>query len=110
MIRILAVYPNEAESHFDADYYRHRHEPFATGLLAPLGLRGLRTTLGETALDGAAPPYWAVSEMLFATRTDFDAAIAQCGADLFADLPNYTNVAPVLQVSTLANETILEGA
>lgn len=110
MIRILAVYPNEAGSHFDADYYRNGHEPFARRLLAPLGLQGLRTTLGETALDGTPPPYWAVSEMLFATRGAFDAAIAQCGDALFADLPNYTNVAPVLQVSILADEKIIKGA
>lgn len=110
MIRILAVYPNDAGSRFDGDYYRHRHAPFACRLLAPFGLDSVRTVLGEAALDGTSPAYWAVSEMLFATRAAFDEAMAQCGAALFADLPNYTTVTPVLQVGTLAEEDIKEGA
>jgi uncharacterized protein (TIGR02118 family) len=110
MIRVSAVYPNAAGSRFDADYYQHRHEPFAIELLGPLGLQGLRTTLGEAALDGGGPPYWAISELHFASRAIFDAAIAQCGEALFADIPNYTNVAPVLQISRPGSETNLEGA
>lgn len=110
MIRISAVYPNEAGSRFDADYYQNSHEPFAKGLLEPLGLCGLRTVLGETALDGSAPAYWAISEMHFTSREACDAALAACGTALFADIPNYTNVAPVLQVSRPASEWETKGA
>lgn len=100
MIRICAIYPNEEGSRFDAAYYRERHEPFARGLLEPRGLCGLATILGEAALDGGAPPYWAIAEMAFPSREVFDAAIAQVGEELFADILNYTTVTPVLQVSS----------
>jgi uncharacterized protein (TIGR02118 family) len=104
MIRISAVYANEAGSRFDPQYYQHQHEPFATNLLTPHGLLGLRTTLGEAALDGTTPPFWAISELLFPSREIFDAALLQCGQALFADITNYTNVAPVLQVSRLESD------
>jgi uncharacterized protein (TIGR02118 family) len=100
-ILISAVYPNEAGSRFDAAYYRERHTPLAIALLEPHGLTGLRTAIGEAGLDGAPPPYWAICEMTFTSRAAFDAALARQGAAIFADIPNYTTVTPVLQVSRL---------
>jgi hypothetical protein len=40
--------------------------------------------------------------MHFASRAAFDAAIAAAGDALFADIPNYTDATPILQVSELA--------
>jgi len=102
MLCITAIYPNDPGSRFDADYYRTSHATTARALLAPHGLMAIRTTIGTAALDGSPPPYWAVSEMHFASRAAFDAGIAAEGAALFADIPNYTNVTPILQVSELA--------
>jgi len=102
MLCITAVYPNDPGSRFDAAYYVASHSPLAHALLAPHGLHALRTTIGTASLDGSPPPYWAVSEMHFVSRAAFDAAIAASGDALFADIPNYTDVTPILQVSELA--------
>ncbi|WP_077145591.1 EthD family reductase [Sphingopyxis sp. KK2] len=102
MLCITAIYPNDPESRFDAGYYLTSHAETARALLSPHGLTAIRTTIGTAALDGSPPPYWAVSEMHFTSRADFDAAIAANGDALFADIPNYTNVTPILQVSELA--------
>jgi uncharacterized protein (TIGR02118 family) len=111
MFRVSALYVNGSGSRFDAAYYREKHEPFATGLLKPFGLREIRTTIGLSAIDGAPPPFWAISEMVFGSREEFDAAMATCGERLFADIPNYTNVTPELQVSQLGvTETTGSGA
>ncbi len=104
MIRISALYPNEAGSRFDADYYCDRHEPFASGLLGPHGLVEVRTARGVASLDGTPPAFWAISEMIFESRAHFDDAMAQCGEKLFADISNYTTVTPVLQISSLAGD------
>lgn len=101
MICVLAVYPNRANSRFDGAYYATRHAALARDLLEPHGLSGLRVLIGTAALDGGAPPFWAVSEMYFPDRAAFDAAMAACGAALFADAANYTDVEPVLQVSAI---------
>lgn len=102
MLCITAVYPNDPGSRFDADYYRVSHTERAQALLAPHGLLAIRTTIGTASLNGSAPPYWAVSELHFTSRAAFDAAIAASGDALFADIPNYTDVTPILQVSELA--------
>lgn len=98
MIRIVAIYTNTANSRFDGAYYTGRHTALARALLEPHGLLGISSTLGVAALDGAPPPFWAISEMQFPSREAFDAAMAVCGDALFADLPNYTDTAPALQV------------
>lgn len=99
MICVSAIYPNTPGSRFDADYYLARHAPFADSLLRPHGLIEVRSMIGIAALDGAPPPFWVVSEMTFDSRERFNAAMAACGEALFADLPNYTDVGPVLQTS-----------
>ncbi len=97
MVCVLALYPNQPGSRFDTAYYTGAHASLAARLLAPHGLTAIRATLGETALDGTPPPYWAASEMLFRSRADFEAAMDARGAELFADAANYTNVTPILQ-------------
>ena len=106
MIRVTAIYPNTAGSHFDAVYYNTTHAALAQSMLRPHGLAGLRVVLGISDLGGAPPPYWAVSEMLFESRAAFDAAMIACGAQLNADTKNYTDTIPVLQLSALASELI----
>jgi uncharacterized protein (TIGR02118 family) len=108
MICVMAVYPNKPGSRFDTDYYTTRHAPFARGLLEPHGLIGLRITAGSAALDNAQPPFWAVSEMHFTNRAAFDAALDQCGAALFADAPNYTDVEPILQIASIVVPLFLQ--
>lgn len=103
MIRIAALYPNVEGSRFDGAYYTGAHTAFATGLLGPHGLIGISTRLGEAAMDGAAPPFWAISEMRFTSRQAFDAAMAACGERLFADIANYTDTTPVLQICKAAD-------
>jgi uncharacterized protein (TIGR02118 family) len=99
MICILAIYPNRAGSRFDSVYYRDSHAPFALRLLTPHGLVGLRISEGVAGLDGSPPPFWMVSNMRFTSREAFDRAMQTCGAALFADAPNYTDVEPILQLS-----------
>lgn len=102
MIRILALYPNTAGSRFDGAYYTGPHTCLARSLLEPRGLLHISTILGDAALDGAPPPFWAISEMHFETRAAFDAAMAAAGEALFADLPNYTDATPILQTGSEA--------
>lgn len=105
MIRVSAIYPNEPGSRFDARYYLEQHEPFATDMLKPFGLEAIRTALGRSSLDQGPPPFWAISEMVFTTEDQFHTAMEQCGERLFADVPNYTNVTPILQFSEIGAET-----
>lgn len=104
MLRVSAVYPNILGSRFDGGHYLGAHAALAERLLQPHGLRELRATLGVEGLNGGPPAYWAISEMLFGSRAEFDAAMAMCGQALFDDAKNYTNVDPVLQISWLSGD------
>lgn len=103
MICISAIYANSPGSRFDARDYVDRHRPLAESLLRPHGLHSIRASLGIAALDGGPAPFWAISEMIFASRDAFDAAMAACGATLFADALSYTDVTPTLQLSSWAD-------
>jgi uncharacterized protein (TIGR02118 family) len=103
MIVVSAVYPNNAGSRFDPAYYLESHAAFANRLLRPYGLTALRLTTGSETLDGQAPPFWAIAEMHFESRAALDRAIAECGDALFADVANYTDATPILQISILAD-------
>lgn len=101
MILISAIYSNHAGSRFDAGYYMTRHSELANKLLKPYGLQQIRIVLGVSDLTGAAPPFWAISEMQFASRDHFDRAMHACGPALFEDAKNYTDVTPTLQVGAV---------
>ena len=55
MISVAVLYPNQAGSKFDLDYYVHRHLPLVRDRLKPMGMRSLTYTV-ERAMDPAAPP------------------------------------------------------
>jgi uncharacterized protein (TIGR02118 family) len=101
MICVSAVYPNQPGSRFDGAYYVTTHAALARALLQPLGLIEIRASLGQCDLAGATPPFWAISELHFTSRAAFDDAMRLCGEALFQDAKNYTDVNPVMQVSTL---------
>lgn len=101
MFLVSALYPNASGSRFDGRHYTGPHASLARQLLAP-ELTGLRVTLGEATLDGAPPPFHAISEMRFTDEAGFRTAMARAGEALFADAANYTDVEPVLQVGTVA--------
>ena len=105
MICISALYANLPGSQFDPDYYLTKHAPLAIDLLRPHGLKGIRLSVGISDLAGAAPPFWAISEMLFESRAQFDQAMGLCGEKLARDAGNYTDVTPTLQLSTLATQS-----
>lgn len=104
MFRVSALYPNQPGSRFDSAYYLDSHTALAKHLLSPHGLSAIRVTIGKASLDGLPPSFWAISEMHFADRGAFDRAMSACGAALFDDATNYTDVSPILQVSSLVGE------
>ena len=99
MIKISVYYPNADGKTFDVTYYRDKHMPMVQRLLGPLGLRGLGI---EKGLSGGAPGapamYLCVGHLLFDTVEAYQAAFKRHGKELMADVPNYTNATPQVQV------------
>jgi len=102
MIKISVYYPNKEGKKFDVAYYRDKHMPLVKKLLSPMGLRGAGI---EKGLAGGAPgapaPNICVGHLLFDTVDAFLAAFGKHGKEIMADVPNYTNVDPVVQVGEI---------
>lgn len=96
MIRVAVLYPRSEGKRFDLDYYQHKHMPLVKERLAPLKVEidlGLPNHLGEPS------PYIAIGYMTFESIEQLVVGFAVAAAELMADIPNYTDIEPVTQLS-----------
>lgn len=105
MIKVTIAYPNSNGSSFDFDYYLATHMPMAQRLLGG----ALRRAEVERGFNGGAPesraPYAAICHLYFDSADAFYAAFAPNAQALQDDIPRYTNVQPVLQLSDVVLST-----
>lgn len=93
MIRMSVLYPAREGHAFDHDYYRDRHVPLA------LRTWGLERAEIDKGVDG---PYVAAVHFRFDSLETMTAALsAEGSAQLTADVANYTNITPVVQISQI---------
>jgi uncharacterized protein (TIGR02118 family) len=93
MIRMSVLYPTTEGDVFDHDYYRNQHVPLA-----------LRTWgLDRAEIDkGVNGPYVAAVHFRFDSLEAMTAALsAEGSAQVTADVANYTNITPVVQISEI---------
>ena len=90
MISVVILYPKSDDTTFDMDYYTTKHMP----LLADAARRSCK----GWGVSGPAAKYHAVGWAMVDSQEAFDAAMAQHGAGIIGDVPNYTNVSPELIV------------
>jgi uncharacterized protein (TIGR02118 family) len=101
MTKIGILYPNNEGSRFDIPYYIGTHMPMSIRLLsAHPGFKGVSV---EHGLGGAEPDtdalYVVMCHFLFESLEDFMAAFGPHAAMLQGDMPNYTDIKPVIQFS-----------
>lgn len=103
MISLTVLYPKTADSQFDLDYYLNTHTPLVKERLASVGLMGvdLRTGLAGGAPD-SPPAYTMICNLSFNSIEELQNALATHGPELIADIPNFTNVQPIMQISQSA--------
>lgn len=99
MIKVNVFYPNQPGIRFDMAYYLDRHMPMVAERLKP-AVKGVSVDIG---INGGAPeapsPNIAAAVLLFDSVEAFQAAMAPHAAELMGDIPNYTDVTPVIQIS-----------
>lgn len=86
------------------DYYLNVHMPRSIALLSKgNGYRGVSVERGlGGAAPSSAPAYVAMCHYLFDSAEDFMAAFMPHAAELQGDMPNYTDIETVIQVSEVA--------
>lgn len=102
MVKIIGNYRWFDGANFDHAYYQREHMRITRELLLPLGLQRLESdqTLSGTPLKTGQVV--ASSNAYFETLAAAQAAMTQTGAQLMADVPNYTNIRPELHISEVA--------
>ncbi len=101
MIVVSVLYPNGPKARFDIDYYTRTHMPMVQQRLgAPLRRMAVEHGLAGGAPD-SPPPFLASGHLYFDSLEAFQGAFAPHAAAIMADIPNYTNTQPVIQIAEL---------
>lgn len=92
MIRVSVYYPGGDDVTFDHDYYRNTHVPMCTDAW----------NVGAEIDKGVNGPYVAAVHFFFESMEQMQTAMGspKTGA-VMADVPNYTNATPVMQISEI---------
>lgn len=99
MIKVALLYPNGEGKTFDMDYYAGKHMPLAVSLFGN-SLKAMSIDHGVAGRTPDTPvPYLAVGYFYFENMSSFQEAMGPNAAKLRADIPNFTNIQPVFQVS-----------
>jgi len=95
MIKLSVTYPSGEGTTFDHDYYATSHVPLCNSTFSPL-----KTEI-DKGLDG---PNAAAVHFYFDSMETLQGAFAHPKmGDVMADVANYTNIAPVMQVSEVVS-------
>ena len=108
MIKISFYYPNSQNAKFDHDYFVNKHMPLAIDRQRTLGL--LQFDI-EKGIAGGTPdaitPYIAIGHIYFDSLEAFQNSMSKVGEELMADVANFTDIEPIVQISEiLANEKL----
>jgi uncharacterized protein (TIGR02118 family) len=99
MIVVSVMYPGGSDATFDEAYYLKTHIPLVKERWTPLGLTGVQLLRGAGTPDGSAAPYRVMALLSFGSLADFQAAGKAHGREIFADIPKFTSVQPVVQIN-----------
>ena len=101
MFNISSIYPKKEGYRFDFDYYLHTHMPMSIERLSKAkGFRGVSVERGvnidEPRIESS---YVAMCHYYFDSLENFMAAFMPHAAELQGDIPNYTNIQPIIQIN-----------
>ena len=104
MIRASVYYNNGPETRFDHDYYENQHRELVLARLGPMGLVRMEAERGLGGLGGAPAPFVGGGHLYFETMEALQAALGAHLDEPVGDIPNFTNVEPVVQISEISRE------
>ena len=104
MIKISVMYANTPGARFDHQYYRDKHMPLVK---TRMGDKCLYYTV-DKGLAGGAPGAPAtcvgMSPSFCESVESFQAGFGPHAKEIMADIPNYTDLTPVIQISEVVVE------
>jgi uncharacterized protein (TIGR02118 family) len=99
MIKVSVFYPWSAGAEFNMDYYLKTHMPLVQARLGT-ACKGIAVDQGVAGgAPGAPPSFIAIGHIFAESPQAFQAAFAPHLAEIMGDIPNFTKIAPTVQIS-----------
>ncbi|WP_420399908.1 EthD family reductase [Flagellimonas sp.] len=99
MTKVTILYPNGDGKTFDMDYYSNKHMPMVANLLGD----SLKLFTIDKGISGRTPdepiPYLAIGYLYFDQLSAYQNSFGPNADKIVGDIPNYTNIQPVVQIS-----------
>ena len=102
MIKVSVMYPHKPDVRFDHAYYRDKHMPLVQ---ARMGAACRFYTVDKGLAGGSpgeAPTYIAMCHIYCDSVEAYQAGFGPHAKEILADIANYTDLTPVLQISEVA--------
>jgi uncharacterized protein (TIGR02118 family) len=101
MVKVTVLYPNKPGSHFDVDYYLDTHMPMSARLLGP-AIKSISIEIGRSGPSpDDQPPFAAICGFTCETVQAFTDAFLPVAGQLQGDIPKYTDIEPIIQISDI---------
>jgi uncharacterized protein (TIGR02118 family) len=101
MIRVSVMYPRTEGADFDMEYYVNKHMPMVRDRCGD-ALKGMAVMEGIAGGQPGEPPtYVCVGTLTFDSVEAFQGAFGPHMTEIMGDIPNYTKIAPVIQISNI---------
>ena len=99
MIKVSVFYPNNEGAKFDIDYYCKKHIPMVRQKLGAACKNAAVEQGIAGATPGSRPAFIALGHLYFDSVEAFQTAFGPHAEAIMADIPNYTDIQPTLQIS-----------
>ena len=99
MIKVSVMYPNTPGARFNHEYYRDKHMPLVK---ARRGVNCKYYTVDKGlagGVPGTAATYVAMCHIFCDSLESFQSGFGPHAKEIMADIPNYTDLSPVVQIS-----------
>jgi uncharacterized protein (TIGR02118 family) len=97
MYCLSIAYPKKDGGTFDFDYYADKHIPMVTRFLDVNAVR-VEVRKGMASPDGSAASFVCMANIWIKSVEEFQATLAKHGKEIMGDIPNFTNIQPIIQV------------
>ncbi|PYN71457.1 MAG: EthD family reductase [Betaproteobacteria bacterium] len=99
MIKVSVLYQNAEDKKFDMAYYCNKHIPMVKKKLGSACKRvDVDQGLGG-AQPGSKPAFVAMAHLVFDSVDAFQKAFGPHADAIMGDIPNYTNIQPIIQLN-----------
>ena len=99
MIKVSVLYPNSDVATFDMDYYLINHVPMVQSKLGDACKKAEVDQGFSGGEPGSKATYFAMCHLYFDSVEAFQNSFGPNAEEITADIPNYTNIQPVVQIS-----------